>query len=70
MNESNEPFWMVWNEQGRLPAVKHTLYQRAVAEAERLARQCPGQRFYVLQATEMRCVNDMVRVALREVAPF
>lgn len=70
MNEADEPFWMVWNEHGHSPTVKHLLHARAVTEAERLARANPGQRFFVLKATDLRCVNDMVRMTLREAPPF
>ena len=45
-----KPFWMVWSPQGRAPAFKHSSESSAVAEAKRLARQCPEQDFYVLKA--------------------
>lgn len=64
---SNQPFWMVWNPQGRAPTVRHLSNNAAIAEAERLARQCPSQQFFVLIATEMRCVDNMKRVRLWEV---
>lgn len=44
------PFWMVWNEQGHAPTYKHITLPAAKAEAERLARMNPGQRFHVLAA--------------------
>jgi hypothetical protein len=66
------PFWMVWNPNGRAPSFKHASEGSAVAEAERLARQCPGQTFVVLRAIEARLVEDMLRISLAEDAdvPF
>jgi hypothetical protein len=63
-------FWMVWNPQGSQPTAKH--YQRtdALAEAERLARKCPGETFYVLEATELRRVDAMQRIPLVHELPF
>ncbi len=66
----DERFWMVWCPEGRAPTVKHDSYERAVSEAERLARANPGREFFVLQATDMRCVNDMVRKRLCDGIPF
>lgn len=61
---------MVWCPEGRAPTVKHDTFQRAVNEAERLARANPGKQFYVLQAVELREVNDMRRVRLCDGIPF
>lgn len=44
------PFWLVWNPQGNNPTFRHHSREAAQAEAERLARLAPGQRFYVLAA--------------------
>lgn len=41
-------FYLVWNEQGRNPVVKHDTVQSARDEAERLACMNPGQTFHVL----------------------
>lgn len=57
-------FWMVWNPQGRAPTHKHPSPDQALTEAERLARLNPGQKFYVLEALEMRSVESMQRVTL------
>ena len=62
MNE--EQFWMVWSPQGSVPTHQHITHSSALSEAERLARKCPGKEFYVLQATDLRIVNDMQRVRL------
>ncbi len=49
-----EPFWVIWNPEGRNPAFKHTSPVEARAEAQRLARLNPGQEFYILRA-ESKC---------------
>ena len=56
---SEATFWMVWNQQGHAPTVQHISRERAVAEAERLARQCRGQTFVVLESVCARVVDDM-----------
>ena len=61
---SEEQFWMVWSPQGSTPTHQHITKSSAVNEAERLARLRPGQEFYVLEAVELRIVNDMQRVKL------
>ncbi len=43
------PFWLVWNESGHAPTFKHDSEESARREAERLARNNPGQQFHVLQ---------------------
>jgi hypothetical protein len=48
--EPQQPFWMVWNEQGHAPTFKHITVESARAEAERLARLNPGHQFHVLAA--------------------
>lgn len=58
-------FWMVWNPQGHSPTVKHESEESAAREAERLARSNRGQSFYVLEAVQLRIVDDMRRVNLR-----
>lgn len=63
-------FWMVWNPQGTQPVHQHETEQSAIAEAERLARLNQGQRFYVLEATELRVVDPMTRVHLERGMPF
>lgn len=65
-----EQFWMVWSPQGRAPTKVHQTLGSATNEAERLARNNPGNQFYVLQALEMREVNDMRRVRLSMPVPF
>lgn len=64
-----EPFWIVWNPQGRNPTHRHGSEFSALQEAERLARLNPGQVFIALRAVGARMVNDMQRVTFNEV-PF
>ena len=45
-----DQFWMVWNPLGYQPRMKHWNEDAAVREAKRLARENPGQQFYVLEA--------------------
>jgi len=56
-------FYLVWNQNGGAPTVKHDSRQSAINEAERLARKCPGERFVVLRAVEGRVVDAMQRVS-------
>ena len=42
-------FWLVWNENGRIPVVKHPEEAVARKEAERIARLQPGDTFHVMQ---------------------
>lgn len=45
---SEHDFYVVWNPQGRTPTYKHSTEELARTEAERLARNNPGQQFYVM----------------------
>ena len=53
-------YWVVWNENGRQPVVKHESFQAARSEAKRLARNNPGEKFVVLAAA-IAYVKDDVR---------
>jgi hypothetical protein len=62
----NPQFWIVWRE-GTSPSYKHSTYQSAVNEAERLAR-VNGGTFHVL---EHRATAQRVDVVVTEVErPF
>lgn len=75
------PFWLVWNEDGRAPMVKHPDRDAAEAEAARLAAEAPGRSFHVLAvmatiATSTEVVGSRfdplrapVRVVVDEPAP-
>lgn len=65
-----EAFWMVWSPSGSAPTHQHYCLEKAQQEAERLARKVPGRKFYVLEALEMRAVDDMQRVMLVPPLPF
>jgi len=59
-------FWMVWNESGGPPSVKHSAESTAVHEAERLARLSPDSRFFVLRAELMVQKREVDIVRLDE----
>lgn len=56
---SIEIFWVVWNPIGRNPVVRHKTEKDATNEANRLARNNPGQEFVVLQS-KRSCVTTTV----------
>lgn len=57
-------FWMVWNWNagGFPPRCKHDTRQSAEIEAERLARECRGNTFVVLEAVCARRADDLIRI--------
>ena len=65
MADNRAHFWLVWCESGGAPTVKHADYDRAKAEAQRLARANPGRRFVVLAAAIGFEVNDLKAVHYR-----
>ena len=50
--DAERKFFCVWAEYGGIPTVKHTMLALAEAEADRLARNNPGKRFYILSSLE------------------
>ncbi len=42
--------WFVWNPKGNVPKFLHSSEHAARVEAERLARQAPGETFMVLMS--------------------
>lgn len=48
--EKEETFYVVWNPTAGPPRARHNTEQKALSEAERLARSNPGQKFIVLGA--------------------
>jgi len=54
------PFYLVWNSGGFPPSYKHPTRVCAEIEAERLARDNPGQHFYVLEPTHRFVKSEMV----------
>ena len=65
----NEPFWMIFREYGGSPTVKHPTESQARAEAMRLARINPGEKFYVLQSIAECCKVDVKWTDHRQI-PF
>ena len=47
---AEKPFWMVWNRDFGVQIYNCDTQQAAQAEAERLAKKQPGDKFYVLQS--------------------
>lgn len=54
------PVWCVWNPHMDIPRFQHTSEASARREAERLARQNPGQRFIVLKSVAEVTKNDII----------
>lgn len=54
-----DKFWMVKAVPGGPANCTHYSEESAKREAERLARQCPGTRFFVLEAMESCRVIDV-----------
>lgn len=59
------PFWLVWNPNGKNPSYRHAFEANAIREAERLARENPGETFVVLASVAARSTADMQRIDLR-----
>lgn len=47
---STDKFWMIYSPDGGTPRVQHKTLDAAKKEAERLARHCQDQRFYLLES--------------------
>ena len=56
-------FWLVWNEKGQIPRVKHLTKESARAEAERLCRKNPGMCFYLLGLEDIAQLDDIAWVS-------
>jgi len=54
-----EKFWLVWCVQGGAPTVKHSTFESAAYEAERLARNNQGKRFEVMERVSSVVRTDM-----------
>ena len=66
----DQVFFVVWNPQGRTPMVRHEREAIAIREAERLAAQNPGQRFYVLQSNTVSEHKNVTTTRLEHELPF
>lgn len=67
---TDQTFWLVWNPRGHAPTVQHDCEEKAVAEAQRLARTNPGHEFYVLMAQMKYVKADVQCVRLEPYMPF
>ena len=67
---TNEKFWFVWCPSHGLPTHRHPSETAAKKEAERLARKNRGHRFFVLEALESVCVDDVQWTKLEMGMPF
>lgn len=69
-------FWMVWNPNGRQPRHMHMNRVAADQEAQRLARENPGEQFFVLKsmtgftAIPQPVETIKIRPALPDEIPF
>ena len=63
-------FWLVWNHNGGVPTVQHETAQSAKTEAERLARNNPGQQFHVLEWTGTAIKRDVDWIECEFEPPF
>ncbi len=51
--------WFVWTKSGRRPRAAHADETAAIAEASRLAKKFPGQKFHVLRSVaKVHCVPE------------
>ena len=62
-------FWYIWNLEGQPPRYRHYSEGDAVLEADRLARDNPGQYFIVLEAKTAFVKEDVRRIDLLEECP-
>lgn len=62
------PFLVVWRDGGGPPTVKHVCHPTALNEARRLARLCPGTRFFVLAPVTEVLVTDVIETNFK--SPF
>jgi hypothetical protein len=61
-----DKFWWVWREHGGIPTVRHASRGQAEHEAQRLARQCPGESFFILEAISVTRKVDVETITLRD----
>jgi len=65
-----ETFWMVWNENGGRPVIKHRSLYDATKEAERLAVKNIGQKFIVLESLKFCEIKNPVIWNFTDNIPF
>lgn len=62
-----EPFWMIYGEGQNAPVARHGSFEAAKRESERLARNNPGIRFFILATVGVTEKND---VTFRAIDPM
>lgn len=70
-DESN--FWMVYGDGQSAPTVKHSSFEIAKREAERLSRNNPGIGFYVMMPVSLSKrvdVDTRMLINLDDLLPF
>ncbi len=70
---NGDNFFMVYAQDGGAPTYRHATVDEAKTEAERLARQNPGKKFFVLMtvAVSKRVdVESRMLVNLSDIIPF
>ena len=65
-----QPFFVVWNPSGGNPRYRHTTERLARHEAIRLARENPGQSFFVLEAKSVSKSVEPVTTVVFDEIPF
>lgn len=61
---SEQKFFIVWNPEGENPKYRHSNFESAREEADRLALSNPDQEFYVLEAHEYMVRRTVIHVVL------
>lgn len=61
---AQELFWMVYGLDQGPPTYRHSSYELALAEAQRLARISPGTKFYVLRTVAVARKVDVEVAAI------
>lgn len=66
----SKAFWLVWSPTGiYAPTHRHPTRTSATTEAERLAKKCPGHRFFVLEAMSVASVPAITQKLERDPQP-
>jgi hypothetical protein len=60
-------FWLVWNPNGKYPPKRrHTTRDSAIKEAFRMAREVPGDQFFVLESCGAAQRTDVQWLSARD----
>ena len=49
--QQRPPFWVVWSPRGGGPRYRHTSFELAHKEADRLAKRLPNRHFYIMECS-------------------